>query len=261
MTMRAKRCFSQNFLKDPAVVERIVAAAALSPEEGVFEIGPGHGVLTWRLLPLCRDLHAAEIDVDLAAALEARDDPRLSVHTGDVLQLDWPGFLTRPPYVLVANLPYNISSPVFFKILENRGLFRRMVLMFQKEFGERLCAPPGTKDYGILSVFCRQFFDVRILIGVPARAFFPVPKVDSVVLALSPLAGPRLPVADEAWFARVVRGSFAQRRKTLANSLKGAGFSADGLEDRILSVGIDPRRRGETLDLAEFVALSEALRT
>ncbi|NLC69905.1 MAG: ribosomal RNA small subunit methyltransferase A [Desulfuromonadaceae bacterium] len=258
--MRPKKCFSQNFLRDPVVVERIVTAAGLVDSERVFEIGPGLGVLTWRMLPFCKELHVAEIDVDLAATLESRHEPRLIIHTGDALELDWPGLLTHPPYTLVANLPYHISSPIFFKVLENRFLFRKLVLMFQKEFGARLCASPGTKDYGILSVFCRQYFDAEVVTQVSPQAFYPVPKVASVVLALSPLARPRVSVGDEIFFGRVVRGAFCQRRKTLFNSLKGAGFAAEDLNERIRVAGIDPQRRGETLEIEEFAALAETLR-
>lgn len=257
--MRPKKCFSQNFLRDPVVVGKILAAADLKENGRVFEIGPGQGVLTWKLLPRCRELHAVEIDTELAAQLEARHESNLTIHRGDVLKLSWKEFLLSPPYVLVANLPYHISSPIFFKILEHRSLFLKLVLMFQKEFGIRLCASPGSKDYGILSVFCRQYFEAAVVTEVPAQSFSPPPKVDSVVLSLVPLPGPRVPVPDEGHFVRVVRGSFAQRRKTLSNSLKGAGFSGAGLDQRIRSAGIDPRRRGETLDLGEFAVLAEAL--
>lgn len=260
VTMRPKKCFSQNFLRDPVVVEKILAAARLVGGERVFEIGPGKGVLTWRMLPFCRELHVAEIDVDLAAALESRREPGLIVHAGDALQFDWSAFLSHPPYILVANLPYHISSPIFFKILDNCQLFRKLVLMFQKEFGERLCASPGTKDYGILSVFCRQYFDARVVTEVPPQAFNPVPKVASVVLDLSPLSSPRFDVAAPDFFARVVRGAFSQRRKTLVNSLKGSGFAAPNLADKIRAAGIDPQRRGETLELEEFVSLADKLR-
>jgi len=260
VTGRPKRCFSQNFLRDPVTVDRIVAAAGLTAGARVFEIGPGMGALTWRLLPFCDELHVAEIDVDLAADLTARCEPRLIVHVGDALELDWPVFLAHPPYTLVANLPYHISSPIFFKILESRFLFRKLVLMFQKEFGARLCAAPGTKDYGILSVFCRQYFNAEVVTEVPPQAFHPVPKVASVVLSLIPLSSPRLDVDDERFFFRVVRGAFSQRRKTLPNSLKSAGFPSDGLAEKILFAGIDPKRRGETLELEEFAALASVLR-
>lgn len=259
VAIQPKRCFSQNFLRDARVAERIVAAAGLREGERVFEIGPGLGVLTRRLLPLCQELQAVEIDPELAARLEALGASNLVVHQGDALRLSWPELLSHPPYILVANLPYHISSPIFFKILEERHLFRRLVLMFQREFGARLCAFPGTKDYGIPSVFCRQYFDAEVVFEVAPQAFSPIPKVASAVLALTPLAAPRVAVGEERFFARVVRASFAQRRKTLFNSLRGAGFDLPHLADRIHAAGIDPQRRGETLDLDEFAKLSRAL--
>ncbi|MBR5346302.1 MAG: ribosomal RNA small subunit methyltransferase A [Deltaproteobacteria bacterium] len=253
--MYARRCFSQNFLCDAEVAERIIAAAALRREEEAFEIGPGHGALTWRMLPLCRALHVVEIDRELLAELEQRRTEGLIIHAGDALKMDWAEFLT-PPCTMVANLPYNISSPIFFRILEKRKLFRRLVLMFQKEFGERLCALPGSRDYGAPSVLCRQYFDAQIVMEAPPRAFRPAPKVTSVVVALTPLEQPRVAVEDERRFAAVVRGAFTQRRKTLLNSLRGAGFAEEGLVQKLEEAGIDPRRRGETLTLEEFAALT-----
>jgi 16S rRNA (adenine1518-N6/adenine1519-N6)-dimethyltransferase len=156
---------------------------------------------------------------------------------------------------MVTNLPYHISSPLFFKVLEYRDLFERLVLMFQKEFAERLLAHPGTKDYGIPSVFCRQYFEVSAVTPVSPDSFYPAPRVASKVLLIIPRKLPREAVADEKLFFRLVRGAFAQRRKTLPNSLRGAGFEEPDLAERIAAGGIDPQRRGETLNLEEFAAL------
>ena len=259
MALPPKRRFSQNFLRDPRVVEKIIAAAELTPEDRVLEIGPGRGVLTGVLLDVCREVHVIEIDRGLAENLREHRSPHLHVHEGDALKMDWQALLATPPWTLVANLPYNISSPLFFKILENRRLFQRLVLMFQKEFGERLSALPGTKDYGIPSVFCRQYFDVTPVMTVSPGSFFPVPKVFSMVLSLLPLSRPRVSIADEKLFNRVVRGAFAQRRKTLLNSLRGFGFNPDSLAEKIMAAGIDPKRRGETLSLEEFCVLTAVM--
>ncbi len=133
--------------------------------------------------------------------------------------------------------------------------------MFQKEVGDRLCAAAGSRDYGILSVLCRLWYDVRRVVPVPPGAFHPAPKVHSVVLCFEPLPSARVPVADEAFFRRVVKAAFAQRRKTLRNTLCGSGFTPGAVDAALASVGIDPQRRGETLDLAEFACLAEALQS
>ncbi len=259
MNHRHKKRFGQNFLRDLSVVERIVAAADLDADSRVLEIGPGLGVLTERLLARSAEVHVMEVDRDLVERLRARDEARLIVHEGDCLEMDWPHLLPSPPYTLVANLPYNISSQVVFKILDHRPIFRRCVLMFQKEVADRLAAAPGTKDYGILSVLCRLWFDIRRVVTVPPGAFYPPPKVTSAVLAFEPLASARVPVDDELFFRQVVKGAFAQRRKTLRNTLVASGFD-EGLDEVLEQTGIDARRRGETLTLEEFARLAQALR-
>lgn len=259
MEHRPKKRFGQNFLTDIHVVEEILAAAALEPSDRVLEIGPGLGALTDRMLPKVLDLHVMELDRELVARLEGRPEPNLRVHAGDALRLDWPALLPEPPYKLVANLPYNISSQILFKILDHRRLFSRLVLMFQKEVGDRLCAPPGGRDYGILSVLCRNWFDIRRVLRVPPGAFYPAPKVHSAVLLFEALLQPRLALSDERFFRRVVKGAFSQRRKTLRNSLAAAGLGFADLDGMLEGIGIDPRRRAETLSLDEFGALTEAL--
>lgn len=259
MEHRPKKRFGQNFLTDIHVVEEILAAAALEPLDRVLEIGPGLGALTDRMLPKVLALHVMELDRELVARLEDRPEPHLRVHAGDALRLDWPALLPEPPYKLVANLPYNISSQILFKILDHRRLFSRLVLMFQKEVGDRLCAPPGGRDYGILSVLCRNWFDIRRVLRVPPGAFYPAPKVHSAVLLFESLPQPRLALSDERFFRRVVKGAFSQRRKTLRNSLAAAGLGFADLDGMLEGIGIDPRRRAETLSLQEFGALTEAL--
>lgn len=260
MEHRAKKRFGQNFLRDHSVIDRILAAADLHPTDQVLEIGPGMGALTDRMLPLVARLQAMELDRDLIAALEGRQVANLVIHAGDALRFDWPELLGPGPHKLVANLPYNISSQILFKLLDHRELFSRAVLMFQKEVGDRIAAAPGTGDYGILSVFCRLWFDVRRVVTVPPGAFHPPPKVTSVVLAFAPLAEARVAVADEPFFRRVVKAAFAQRRKTLRNTLAASGLGFPGFEERLAAEGIDPGRRGETLDLAEFARLADLLR-
>ncbi|OHB29456.1 MAG: ribosomal RNA small subunit methyltransferase A, partial [Desulfuromonadaceae bacterium GWC2_58_13] len=172
MDHRPKKRFGQNFLRDRTVVDRILGAADLRKTDQVLEIGPGLGALTDRMLPLVDQLHVMEVDRDLIDGLNARQAPNLTVHAGDALRMDWDAVLGAGPVKLVANLPYNISSQVLFKILDHRQLFSRAVLMFQKEVGDRICAPPDCRDYGILSVFCQLWFDVRRVVIVPPGAFY-----------------------------------------------------------------------------------------
>jgi 16S rRNA (adenine1518-N6/adenine1519-N6)-dimethyltransferase len=263
MQHRFKKRFGQNFLRDPHVVECILQAADLEKDDRVLEIGPGLGALTDHLLPRVGTLHVMEVDRDLIDALHGRDAANLKIHAGDALRLAWDELLFEPPYKLVANLPYNISSQILFKILDHRSLFNSLVLMFQQEVGDRLCAGPGSRDYGILSVLCQVWFDIRKVVKVPPGAFFPPPKVHSVVLRFESLPHPRVEVTDEALFRRVVKGAFSQRRKTLANSLKGAGFDTPDLGQSLPSsledIGIDPKRRAETLTLEEFARLTRLL--
>ncbi|TLM67227.1 MAG: ribosomal RNA small subunit methyltransferase A [Deltaproteobacteria bacterium] len=256
---RPRKRFGQNFLRAPHVVEQILAAAELSPGAQVVEIGPGPGALTDRLLAAGAEVTAFEVDRDLAAALERRGDAHLAVHLGDVLKADWPALLVRPPYRLVANLPYNISSQVLFKILDHRPLFSRLVLMFQKEVGERLLAAPATRDYGILSVLVQNWYEVARVVKVPPGCFFPPPKVESVVLRFDPRPQPLAPVADEAAFRRLVKAVFAQRRKTLRNGLLGAGYDAAAVDRALAAVGLPAAVRGETLSIRALAALAAAL--
>jgi len=258
MEHRPRKRFGQNFLKDTTVIDRILQAASLQEADRVLEIGPGLGALTDRMLPLAGQVTVMEVDRDLGSALQERNDPKLVVHVGDALRLEWKDLLPRPPYKLVANLPYNISSQILFKILDYRQLFGRLVLMFQKEVGDRLCALPATKDYGILSVLCQFYFDVKRVAAVPPGAFFPPPSVHSVVLSFDPLPHPRFTVPDDASLRKVVKGAFAQRRKTLRNTLQSAGFSSEAIKS-LPAAGIDPGRRGETLTLEEFARLCRAL--
>ncbi len=257
---RPRKRFGQNFLRDRSVIERIAESSGAGPKDRVLEIGPGMGALTEILAERAGKVLVMEVDRDLVQRLRKMDLPRVEIHEGDALRLDWNALLTEPPYHLVANLPYNISSQILFRILDHRLLFNRLILMFQKEVGDRICAPAGSRDYGILSVFCQLWFDIRKVVRVSPGSFFPAPKVHSLVLSFEPLSGPRVDIPEEEFFRRVVKGAFSQRRKTLKNALVGAGFDSFGLEEALRSAGIDPRRRAETLNLEEFAALARALK-
>jgi len=253
-----RKRFGQHFLNDPAVLARIVAAFDPKPGDTVFEIGPGRGALTRLLLERVSPLHAVELDRDLAQRLQAEyGGAGLIVHSADALRFDF-GALAPPAgrLRLVGNLPYNISTPLLFHLLDQSERIQDMLFMLQKEVVDRLAAHPGTADYGRLSVMVQWRCRVEKLFTVAPGAFNPPPKVDSAVLWLVPHDHPPVAVDDPARFAEVVRLAFNQRRKTLRNSLKE---TVDATTMTVL--GIDPQRRPETLTLAEFASLANSAPT
>lgn len=256
----------QNFLIDRGVVSRIVDLVNPSSGDHILEIGPGQGAMTRELVSSGATVVAVELDRRLAPLLarEFAANDNFTVVEADILETDLTQLLgsrTQAPWKVAANLPYNISSQVLLKFLETPLLFSHLVLMLQKEVGDRLAAPPACKEYGILTVFCRLHFDVSREFVVRPGAFHPVPKVDSVVLSFRPLPAPRVDVGDERLFRRVVKASFSQRRKTLWNCLKSANLldSSDTLAAVLASCGIDQGRRGETLSLEEFALLTRTI--
>lgn len=258
------KSLGQNFLVDQGMISRIIRAADISEQDAVLEIGPGRGALTEHLTRQAGRLVLVEYDHVLAAwhADNFKDQPKVKVVDADILAVDLNEVLGDNPgkWKVVANLPYNISTPVLFRLLEYRALFSRMILMFQKEVGDRLVAAPACSDYGVTTVLLGLWFDMRRELLVPAGCFHPSPKVDSAVISFVPLAAPRVEVGDEVIFKRVVKGAFAMRRKTLSNCLKSAELMDKKMVDPFLEeCGIDGRRRGETLSLEEFARLSRAL--
>jgi 16S rRNA (adenine1518-N6/adenine1519-N6)-dimethyltransferase len=251
---RARKRFGQHFLHDPGVISRIVAAIDPRPGERVVEIGPGRGALTFPMLERCLRLEVIEIDRDLVRELQARaaGHGELVVHTGDVLDVDFGALHGGGPRLRVCgNLPYNISTPLLFHLLESSAAIADMHFMLQKEVVDRIVAPPGGKDYGRLTVMLAAACAATALFRVGRGAFQPPPRVDSAVLRLVPHAVAPFPMPDPGRFARVVAAAFSMRRKTLRNSLRGlvdaAGFEA---------AGIDADRRPETLSPAEFGRLA-----
>jgi 16S rRNA (adenine1518-N6/adenine1519-N6)-dimethyltransferase len=263
---RAKKSLGQNFLVDGNVVSRIIAAAGLCSDDAVLEIGPGRGALTARLAAAAGQVVAVERDRDLLPLLHEKLSgvSNVEVIRGDILRVDIRQLLSErrdARWKVVANLPYNISSQILFAFIECRTAVSQMVLMLQKEVGDRLVALPGCKDYGILTVLCANYFDIEKLCIVKPGSFRPVPKVDSAVLRFHVLQSPRADVGDEELFRGIVKASFGQRRKTLANCLRGLPvLAADGLLEQVLCRAcIDGRRRGETLSLDEFARLSREM--
>lgn len=264
--VRPRKRFGQHFLNQAGTAERIVEASGLCPSEVVVEVGPGLGALTRFILPKVRQLHLVELDRDLAALLETHltaMEGRVSFYQQDILTFDFCRLARREaePLVVLGNLPYHISSPLVFRLLEARECLKRAVLMVQKEVGERLVAGPGGKDYGVLSVLLGVYARLRALFVVGPGQFYPPPKVDSLVVSIdfTGLAAPAEP--SFAFLREVVNCCFQQRRKTLHNSLKRYGGAAgERLERAFVMSGIDPKRRPETLTPQEFVGLAQALR-
>jgi len=261
---RPLKSLGQNFLVDGNIISKIIDSAHIGPEDAVLEIGPGRGALTEHLARKAGRLVIVEFDHALAATLTRRylNDPRITVIDGDILAVDLEAILgsSEKRWKVVANLPYNISTAVLFKLMEVRDRVARMVLMLQKEVGDRLVAPPNCSDYGVTTALLGLWFDMRREFLVSPGCFHPAPKVDSAVLSFVPLTVPRAAVGDETVFRKVVKGSFAMRRKTLINCLKAAELAPLEELHRILDeCGIDGRRRGETLSLDEFASLSRCL--
>jgi 16S rRNA (adenine1518-N6/adenine1519-N6)-dimethyltransferase len=251
---RPRKSLGQHFLHDPAIIERILASIDPRAGEHFVEIGPGRGALTGPLLDHRIRLDVIELDRDLAAALPARfDDDQLSVHCADALKFDFHQ-LDDGPLRLVGNLPYNVSTPLLFHILASSALFTDIHVMLQKEVVQRMAAAPGGRDYGRLTVSLAARCRVERLFDIRPGAFTPPPKVDSSFARLIPDAERLAAIRDPATFDRVVAAAFGQRRKQLGNSLRD-WFTGE----QLLSLNIDPKRRAETLSLAEFQRLANSL--
>ena len=252
MLPRAKKRFGQHFLTDRHYIDRIVGAIAPQPGDVIVEIGPGPGAITTPLLAKLDHLHAVEIDRDLAAALRDRfSAEKFTLHEENVLDFDFSKLASR--FRCVGNLPYNISTPFLFHLAGFAGQLIDATFMLQKEVVDRMVAAPDTEAYGRLSVMLQYRFAMRRLFDVPPGAFTPPPKVDSAIVRLVPLPPERPMARDDARFAALVTAGFGQRRKTLGNTLKPFMPA-----EAILAQGIDPKRRGETLSVADFIALADA---
>ena len=249
-----RKRFGQHFLHDPQVIARIVAAIEPRRGERIVEIGPGRGALTTPLLERLGTLTAIEIDRDLARALSERFGAALEIVNRDVLEIDLAALRGAGPALrLVGNLPYNISTPLLFRLLEQRAAIHDMHFMLQKEVVDRMVAAPGSRTYGRLTVMLAPWVRIERLLNVGPGAFTPPPKVSSAVVHLTPLAAPAFDIGSATSFERVVRAAFSQRRKTLRNALKGT--VEVGLLERL---GIDPGARPEQLAPAQFGALARA---
>lgn len=264
---RFSKSMGQNFLIEGWVPQEIAAAAQADGTCGVLEIGPGIGPLTVQLARRAGRVAAVELDRSLLPILGETLAPfdNVSVIPGDVMKLDLPALLEEQlpglTPIACANLPYNITTPVLTKLLEC-GRFASITVMIQREVAQRICAAPGTGDYGAFSVFCQYHTAPELLFEVPPECFIPAPKVTSSVLRLTPKAPPE-EVDDPAHFFKVVRAAFAQRRKTLVNGLSAAfgdRYKKDELLYFLSQCGLPADVRGERLSIPQFAALSKALR-
>ena len=254
--LRPKKEWGQNFLGDEQLLSALAGLARLRPGDTVIELGAGLGHFTRALATTGANVIAVERDRELVPILRA-ELPRVEIAEADAKSFDLRGVAARAGQrvVVCGNLPYHLSSPILFHLIDQRDAVRRAVLLLQREVAERIAAKPGGRDYGLLSVLIRQVADAAIGLAVPRHAFTPPPDVESAALVLEFLEKPRAEVRDEARFRALVKAAFSQRRKTLWNALK----SMPGAREALTKAGIDPQRRGETLTVEEFASVERAL--
>lgn len=251
----------QNFLNDPNILRKICAAADLREEDHVIEIGPGKGSLTEHLACGAGRVTAIEKDTRLRTFLHEKfaESENVRFVYEDVLGISFSRFSTGEKIKLVSNLPYNISTQILLKLLDERELFSRIVVMLQKEVAQRISSPKGQKSYGSLSVLLQSCFSVGLAFKVSRHVFYPVPEVDSAVVVLDPLKDPVFSVSGEEIFRTVTRHAFSSRRKTIRNSL-GNFFDRETIERALSDSGIDQGRRAESLSVEEFAILADSFR-
>ena len=251
----AKKRLGQNFLFDPSILKRIVQAARLSSDDTVVEIGPGPGRMTAMLAGCVKKVIAIELDRELYERLagELSGYENIDLVHGDALKFPYE---TLDEFKVVANIPYYITTPILFKLLEHRDRLISITVTIQKEVAERIVARPGGKEYGVLSLMIQYYGNPKLEFIVPRGAFRPVPKVDSAVIHIEISQRPSVAVKDEKLFFRVIKTAFSQRRKMLLNSLKP--ITVD-IKERLILAGIEPSRRPETLSIEEFARLSDEL--
>ncbi len=255
---RHKKRFGQHFLHDDNIIRKLLRAIRPQPGQSFLEIGPGQGALTLPLLEQCRELTAIELDRDLIESLQRRAETvgRLHLINADILQVDFSTLELPTPWRVVGNLPYNISTPLMFHLLQWADRIEDMHFMLQKEVAERIIAVPGSKHYGRLSVMMQYHCETEYLFDVPPGCFTPPPKVDSAIIRLRPHEQPPFPVAELERLAGIVQSAFGQRRKTIANSLR------DWIDrDTLQSLGIDPKARAENLSPGDYSRICNATET
>lgn len=266
--IKPRKKLGQSFLLDINIIRKIAAAANISSEDIVLEIGAGIGVLTEEIAKKARKVIAVELDKDLAGLLKEKlgQYNNVEVHCGDILKFDFKSIAQRynAKIKVIGNVPYNISTPLIFYLLSFRLVIADFILMLQKEVVDRLAALPNSKSYGVPSVILQMHASVEKIFNVPSTCFYPRPKVESAVIKGDFREKPFVPLDDEEFFSRLVKAAFAQRRKMLMNNLKRAKLLEDlteaALKRALSSADIDGKRRGETLTLTEFGQLSNILK-
>jgi 16S rRNA (adenine1518-N6/adenine1519-N6)-dimethyltransferase len=265
--IRPQKSLGQNFVVDSQVIRRIVECARLEPQDIVVEVGAGMGALTEALAQAAAKVYALEIDRRILEFLREKygdGDPVVEIVPGDALEFDFAALGSRwgRKLKVVANLPYEISSPMIFCLLENRKHLSSWVLMMQREVAQRIVARRGTKEYGPLGIWSRLYTRPEIVFFIPPGAFYPRPKVDSAVVRFEVLPEPSVEIEDERVFRKVIRSAFGYRRKTLANALQRGGFAflpKEKISQALQDLGIDPEARGEVLSLEHFSSLARAI--
>lgn len=256
----ARKRFGQNFLSDPSIIHRIIQSINPKPGQRLIEIGPGLGALTCPILKLVNEMDVIELDRDIVpklqlnCGLDAVQNKQLRIHNIDVLQFNFSDLNYAEPLRIIGNLPYNISTPIIFHLVEYSPLIQDMYFMLQKEVVLRLAAKPDTSNYSRLSVMAQYHFQVNALFLVPPESFEPIPKVESAIVRLIPHKEKTIKVDDDKAFAKLVTQAFSQRRKTLRNVLKDI-CTVQQLE----SIGIDPTRRAQSLSLQQFADIYKVI--
>src|SRR4030042_876168 len=260
-----RKGWGQHFLVDRNILNKVIRTAQIEKGDVVLEVGPGLGEMTLAIARQAKQIISIEIDPKLVELLKKKlvDFPNINVVERDVLTLDFKKNFTQlsQRIKVVANLPYQISTPLLFHFIEAKEVFSTLTLMLQREVAERMVASSGSKAYGPLSIFVQLFSELSICFFVKPSAFFPPPKVESAVIHMTWREKPLVKLEDEKWFRKVVRGCFGYRRKTLINALKHSGLSLPrDVEARMEKIEIDPHRRPETLTIQEFASLAEVLK-
>ena len=269
-----RKRFGQNFLTDPTILDQIIEKSEITEKDFILEIGPGHGALTEKLFEKAHEITAVEIDRDLVAELEEKfkDNDRIKIVSNDILKFSFDELdLTNYPLEnrrAIGNIPYYITTPIIMKFIDEKSIkthgisqtkqvFSELIIMMQKEVGQRIVAKPGTKEYGALSVICQYACHVKTLVNVDRKSFYPVPKVDSIVISLKMKTEDEYNIKEPKILWQIVHGVFTSRIKTLRNSLKIAGFNEELVTK--VSTEFDLTTRGETLNLESFANLANII--
>ena len=259
--LRANKKLGQNFLINQQIIDEIIEKSQITKEDTILEIGPGLGSLTKALMQNAKRVIAVELDENMVNILKNRfNNENLEIINEDILKIDLNEITNKYGKIkVVANLPYYITTPIVMKLLEEEYNIESITVMVQKEVGERLCAEPGSRDFGAVTVGVNYYSNSKIIIDVPKDNFMPVPEVDSCVIKLDILNEPPVAVKDKKRFFRLVKAAFSQRRKTINNSLASGEFSKENVLNTLSKLGIDAKLRAENLSIQDFANITNEL--